>query len=86
MEPYIRRLDDENFGSSANLCSKELWVLRFAANPTGDKMAMALTALDSQDMLDHACRGATVRSDRAPKRELQRILEQVIEAAGGGEN
>jgi len=59
--------------------SEQLWIVRFASTPIGTKLRDALVLLDSKDILDKACMGSTLRSDRAPRGPLVRILDTVVD-------
>ena len=55
----------------------ELWIIRFAQNPTGHSLYSALVMLDQSDTVDK-CWRATLRPDRAPKGGLQRQIEGLL--------
>ena len=55
----------------------ELWIIRFAQNPTGHALYSALVLLDQSDVVDK-CWRATLRPDRAPKGGLQRQIEGLL--------
>ena len=55
----------------------ELWIIRFAQNPTGHSLYSALVTLDQSDTVDK-CWRATLRPDRAPKGGLQRQIEGLL--------
>ena len=62
---------------------REIWLLKFAKNAVGEKMAKSLAYLAAHDLIDKATRGGELRSDHAPKSRLQRGLESIIEGTLG---
>ena len=70
--------DDSNEEQEA-----ELWILRFATTQQGHMLSSAFRLLDSYDVVDRALRGK-IRADRAPKGNLQKQIEGLLSAEGGG--
>ena len=55
---------------------KELWTLKISQCPNGNKLASAVTKLDSYHMLDAV--SLSMSQDYAPKGGLQRAIEGVL--------
>ena len=72
----LRGGDDKEVADSTEMEGEaELWIIRFAQNPTGHSLYSALVTLDQSDTVDK-CWRATLRPDRAPKGGLQSWLVQ----------
>lgn len=61
-------VDEEEPGGDAEA---ELWMMRFASNQQGQKLAQAFRLAEQQNVVDK-CLKASIRADRAPKGGLQR--------------
>ena len=74
----LRGGDDKEAADSTEMEGEaELWIIRFAQNPTGHSLYSALVTLDQSDTVDK-CWRATLRPDRAPKGGLQRQIEGLL--------
>jgi len=83
-EVEVNKSDDVEVDDESNEEQEaELWILRFATTQQGHMLSSAFRLLDSYDVVDRALRGK-IRADRAPKGNLQKQIEGLLSAEGGG--